>query len=301
MDNDSALKKWLVKQYRNMRLKLDYCRMHLLSEKEGNSAIALKLNSVEPFMVGRFGAVEMHCVSRWMHKQQCTDAEREQALYAAGIFPNDDTTINTFCKIYTESMKQCDLLGVWEVPSEKEAILKYCPNAQLMPSRAIEPYYYDTPWSEYLAEKKVLIIHPFVESIKKQLLHSELLWPGKKVLPRFKSVCFLQAVQSNAGGQTEYANWSEALESTKEKISDMDFDVAIVGAGAYGLPLAAYCKKLGKQAIQMSGATQILFGIKGKRWDAHPVISGFYNEAWIRPSDTEKPPQTQKVEGGSYW
>ena len=52
-----------------------------------------------------------------------------------------------------------------------------------------------------------------------------------------------------------------------------DYDVAIVGAGAYSLPLAAHARDTGHAAIQMSGATQLLFGIKGKRWDDHPVIS----------------------------
>ena len=37
----------------------------------------------------------------------------------------------------------------------------------------------------------------------------------------------------------------------------------------------------------MSGATQLLFGIKGKRWDDHPVISKLYNPAWVRPDETE--------------
>ena len=93
----------------------------------------------------------------------------------------------------------------------------------------------------------------------------------------------------------------EALESMKREISQADFGVAIIGAGAYGFPLAAYVKSLGKQAIQMSGATQILFGIKGKRWDDHPVISKFYNDAWVRPLQSETPPEIHKVEGGSYW
>lgn len=48
-----------------------------------------------------------------------------------------------------------------------------------------------------------------------------------------------------------------------------DYDVAIVGAGAYSLPLAAHARDAGHAAIQMSGATQLLFGIKGKRWDDH--------------------------------
>ena len=57
----------------------------------------------------------------------------------------------------------------------------------------------------------------------------------------------------------------------------------------------------GYAAIQMSGATQLLFGIKGKRWDSHPVIGKLYNDAWVRPDETEGITHKEKVEGGSYW
>ena len=86
-----------------------------------------------------------------------------------------------------------------------------------------------------------------------------------------------------------------------DEIGEKQFDIAIVGAGAYAMPICAYIKSIGKIAIQMSGATQLLFGIKGRRWDNHPIISGFYNEYWVRPNEEETPPQVKKVEGGSYW
>lgn len=301
MDNDNVLKKMLVKLYRNTKLKIDYAGMNLTTEEAGNALISEKLRSDKPFMVGRFGAVEMHCVSRWMHNEHCTEAEKEQALYAAGIFPNDDGTLEKFCQIYTDAMKECDVLGVWEVTSEKEAVKKYCPQAILIPSRSIESYYYKNPWSMELKEKKLLVIHPFTNTIKGQLEHLEFVWKDRDVLPKLQDVSLVKAVQSNAGAKPPYKDWFEALDSMKKQIAGADFDVAIIGAGAYGLPLAAYVKSLGKQAIQMSGATQILFGIKGKRWDTHTVISKFYNTAWVRPSEDEKPPQTEKVEGGSYW
>ena len=120
-------------------------------------------------------------------------------------------------------------------------------------------------------------------------------------MPQFASVEYVKAIQSNAGGTTKYPNWFAALDNMKSEISKANFDIAIIGAGAYGLPLAAYVKTMGKQAVQMSGATQVLFGIKGKRWDTHPVISKFYNEAWVRPLKIETPPEIKKVEGGSYW
>ena len=83
----------------------------------------------------------------------------------------------------------------------------------------------------------------------------------------------------------------------ENEISRKDFDVALIGCGAYGFPLAAYVKRLGKQAIHVGGPLQLYFGIKGKRWDN----SGLYNEYWISPSDNERPKNLNKVEGGCYW
>ena len=65
--------------------------------------------------------------------------------------------------------------------------------------------------------------------------------------------------------------------------------------------LAAHARDTGHVAIQMSGATQLLFGIKGRRWDTHPQISKLYNPAWVRPAPAEQPANKQAVEGGSYW
>ena len=94
-----------------------------------------------------------------------------------------------------------------------------------------------------------------------------------------------------------YESWFDALKDMKKQIKTIDFDIALIGAGAYGLFLADYCKSLGKKAVHMGGDTQLLFGIKGKRWDDY----GIYNEYWVRPSEEDKPLGAEKVEGGCYW
>lgn len=301
MDND----KWVVKKgveiVRKCLIQVDYIGHNFKSETNGNKAIAELLASNKPAMVARFGAVEMHCVSKWMAEKEYSEKEMEQAIYAAGIFPSTKDTIDNFCKIYTDSMKEADIIGVWRVPSEKKAINKFCVHPILTPSRAIEPYYSHNPWSEMLKDKKILIIHPFVKSIEYQLTRRSNIWNDQRVLPEFKSVSFIRAVQSNAGARPPFKDWFEALDSMKKEIDLIDFEVAIIGAGAYGLPLAAYVKKIGKKSIQMSGATQILFGIKGRRWEDKPQISKYFNSYWIRPSQEETPPNIEKVEGGSYW
>ena len=107
----------------------------------------------------------------------------------------------------------------------------------------------------------------------------------------------IKAVQTIVGNTAGYSSWFEALNEMKCQIEAKDFDIALLGCGAYGFPLAAYIKSLGKQAIHMGGQLQLLFGIKGKRWDN----LGFYNKYWVRPSGNERPENLLNVENGAYW
>jgi glycerol-3-phosphate dehydrogenase len=88
-----------------------------------------------------------------------------------------------------------------------------------------------------------------------------------------------------------------------ERALEIDFDVAIIGCGAYGMPLASKLKNAGKQAIHLGGATQLLFGIKGNRWEnGYPTkIATFFNDAWVRASAEETPQNAYTVERGCYW
>ena len=87
----------------------------------------------------------------------------------------------------------------------------------------------------------------------------------------------------------------------KDEIAKKDFDIALIGCGAYGLPLASHVKRLGKIGIHMGGCLQLLFGIKGQRWDSIKKINKFYNDSWVRPLEADKPKNYLKVENGCYW
>ncbi len=68
------------------------------------------------------------------------------------------------------------------------------------------------------------------------------------------------------------------------------------------MPLAYYIKKIGKSSIYAGAYTQVMFGIKGKRWDneINPHRS-FWNKYWKWPEEDEIPKFAHKVEGGCYW
>ena len=96
----------------------------------------------------------------------------------------------------------------------------------------------------------------------------------------------------------------------KTRMDATDYDIALIGCGAYGFPLAAHAKRMGKQSVHLGGALQLLFGIRGKRWEnpnygVRELGNGAYlqliNETWVRPSDQDKPATADQVEEACYW
>lgn len=286
-----------------------------------NQLIMESIINGNPFMISRLGTPEANCIMNYLDLERRNKPGFFNQLHAefkgsaknwsetvktdlrdlVGFFPVTDAMLERFALFYSKCLSQTDAIGIWGfVPGETYLIDKYCASAKPYSPIALEPYFFENPWSQALKGKKVLVIHPFTESINKQYKNKDFLFANKHVLPDFECTT-IKAVQSIAGNKTEFENWFEALDSMQHQIDVSDFDVALIGAGSYGLPLAAYVKQKGKVAIHIGGATQILFGIKGKRWDDHPQISSFYNEYWVRPEISEIVPDAQKVEGGCYW
>jgi hypothetical protein len=143
-------------------------------------------------------------------------------------------------------------------------------------------------------------VHPFERSIRDQYARRLEIFADRRVLPEFE-LKTLRAVQSIAGTRTPFADWFAALDDMRERISEIDFDVAVIGCGAYGFPLAAHVKRLGKHAVHLGGATQYLFGIRSRASDENPRMRALYTHAWVRPRDDERPENYLAVEGGRYW
>jgi hypothetical protein len=108
-----------------------------------------------------------------------------------------------------------------------------------------------------------------------------------------------------ANGRAEWnpecASWKEAGASVVQQLLDLDVHVALIGCGAMGPFIADMCRRNGIGAIVMGGAIQVLFGIKGTRWQNHSVISKFWNDAWVWPSEDETPAGAVLIEGACYW
>lgn len=262
--------------------------------------------SGKPFMAARMGGVEgaaaleaIQVQNGW--KKNIKPIAAERAQINAGFFPPTTEKLFSFADIMQDSLKQVDILGSMSTNDEEFLIRTNVPDSAVLTNLAnLEPYYCDTPWTKALKGKKVLVIYPLEDSIKNQYKKRELLYESPDILPEF-DLKVLKSVQSIAGTKTEFADWFEALNYMYEEAMKIDFDVAVIGCGAYGFPLAAMLKKAGKQAIHLGGATQILFGIKGDRWEHIPDVKKLFNEHWIYPAANEVPENARKVEDSCYW
>ena len=252
-------------------------------------------------MVARFGAVEIKAMAYECFPLLSPLLRAYTYKHIgnnAGFFPVDEQSIKRYAGLMCESMQQLDILGSWR--PEELLFKKHLKKCKMVTLGDLGPNALRTSWSQALKGKKVLVIHPFAKTIKEQYERNRNKLFGEYsdfVLPEFASLQVIQAVQSIAGNATGFATWFDALEYMEREIDKADFDVALIGCGAYGFPLAAYCKKIGKQGIHIGGPLQLYFGIKGKRWDRY----GFYNEYWVTPDESEKPKNLERVEGGCYW
>lgn len=289
-----------MKIIRNFFFSLDKILNPRIDGAEADRIIIEYLLSDNPCMIARLGAVEskaiiygkkMFPLSAFLKKYTYDHMHRN-----AGFFPIDEHSIGLFSNTMLSAMTKCDVLGSWR-PEE------YLFRKELKCSVKIAlgviggPHDTKGTWFSALRGKKILVVHPFAESIKKQYLNRTKLFTNEDALPEFESLQTIKAIQTIAGNDSGFRSWFEALEYMKKEIDKCDFDICLLGCGAYGFPLAAYIKEKGKKAVHIGGPLQLHFGIKGKRWDNR----GLYNDYWISPSDSERPNNLSKVENGCYW
>lgn len=281
------------------------------NEKASTLMINL-LNSNYPTMIARFGSVEIKAViypktsryiklllKKYMGYNSKTDEFTHMNLNA-GFFPSNINTIIDFSNLMYEDIKELDVLGSWRF--EEFFLKSNFSSSKIVKLHSLEPYFSHNPWSQVLEGKNVLVIHPFSKTIETQYHNKRsLLFKDPRVLPKFKSLQTIRAVQTIAGNKSEFETWFQALDYMKTEIDKRIFDIAIIGCGAYGFPLAAHIKRIGKKAVHLGGATQILFGIKGKRWVDNPKFDSIINHHFIFPLNEDKVDNASVVENACYW
>ena len=277
------------------------------SGERGNQVIKDMLEGPNPVMVTRYGDTELKAISSFVESAGPQELQMRLANLhrASGFFPAELELFRRFVEVYEEAAREIDCLAIWNFQHgrwamEERLFRNYSPNAALVSLNSLESWLFSDPWTYALRDKRVLVVHPFDESIRRQYTKRASIFADGRVLPQFRSLVTLRTVQSVAANPTRFETWFDALDAMYSEVERVDFDVALIGAGAYGMPLAAHAKKLGKKAVHMAGVTQILFGIRGRRWEKTP-LTDFFNDSWTRPLAEETPPGFESVDQGAYW
>lgn len=294
---------------------------HDYEGQAANNAIRRLLLSDNPCFIGRFGSGEIEATLRgWDISRHSPKFIKFLKLFtgdfgpfwwdnsirlglvrSAGVFPSDEKTLMSFSERMINDSRELTIIASWN-SREQQLSKVFFPATKAIPLGVLSsPFFYDLPWSSALQGKKVLVVHPFDLTIRNQYASRDKLFKDKTILPKFELLIY-KPVVSFCGVKTPYKDWFEALDKMCSDIAMIDFDIALIGCGAYGFPLGAFVKReLKRKAVHMGGATQLLFGIKGKRWDSNSRVSSFYNDSWVRPDKSERPLNSAQVEGGCYW
>lgn len=255
-------------------------------------------------LIARVGSNEGDVVSHFKLNRLCnydpkpySDAIRGSIKEGAGFFPSDDYHLDKLARLYIECIDEIDIYAAW---SKFDRYI-YNSTAKICRLVDLDPFFTINRWPLAMAGLRVTVVHPFTSTIARQFPKRSHLF-DRPTMPDC-TLTLIRAPQTQVEASIEGQDWFENLAQMRRQIDQSRPDVCIVGAGAYGLPLAAHAKSLGATALMMGGATQLLFGIIGNRWLNDRQYRVLVNEHWTRPADDEKPRGFQNLEiaGGAYW
>ena len=288
----------------------------------GDDIISKAIDSGGPKLIGRLGGTEARVLGCYL------DVFKGKSLWdpfsiifsifsfkkrlrqlksGAGVYPIRVSIVKSFITEYLMALEAMDVFGIWG--STFTWVEKYALRSgrvQAVSHHLVAPWIEifepsaksSKPWSQSLDGKKVLVISGFSQSYRIQHERIKKVFPDN-FYPSFAAE-FITAPISQ-GGIEDGKTWVEHLEKMKQEMEFIDFDIALISAGAYALPLAHHAKKLGKIGITCGGELQLFFGVIGKRWEHMEKVTKYQNKYWIRPSESERPANWREIENGCYW
>lgn len=278
-----------------------------------NQLLLETISSGQLFALGRLGSVEAQLVEVIHQQSEFTPQQRKLAWINAGIAYPTNSELKRFSSEYCQSLGEMDLMAQWPTPNimNQDKLISQYGGAvtNLVPLRILDPVQLFVSgvsevqlWTQALKGKNVLVISQFANTISKQFSKRRDLHQVE-ILPDFN----LQTISppSTNGATFLKGNYSRNLRKFRNQIenevNDQKVEIALVSAGAYGLPINAFLKSLGISSIYMGGSLQLLFGIMGNRWREIESIHSVVTPNWIMAPKENRPFGYRLIENGSYW
>ncbi|MBQ9613149.1 MAG: hypothetical protein IJV14_11285, partial [Lachnospiraceae bacterium] len=229
-----------------------------LSVDEANLRITELIRSGKPFDVVRMGLSELQFLS--VH----TGATKMPEGFFYGLWIKNlmqsKEEADRFIRLYLDACEDADMIAVWYYSFAEDLLMKvHAAQADFCPATVVEPYYLEDPWIRACEGKKVLVVNPFAQTIVNQYRRRMEIYPNG-LLPEFELKAIPSVWYNTREGNGQFESWFDALDYLKRSVEKVDFDIALLGCGPFGTPLTHYIKQMGKQAVYIGGALQILFG-----------------------------------------
>ncbi|WP_422685546.1 hypothetical protein [Candidatus Planktophila dulcis] len=318
--NSMKSKNWLLANYSRLNIQ----RSRLVAERiamtppDWELQISKRIGAGEPILFGRLGGLEAECLGIYMNLQRknqnpirfaqssvLRSRRQHQLCTNAGVFPINRETFSYFASEYLEALEHLNIFSVWAKPSAwvesnyvQETKTLFVTGDASYPWPESRDGVSKHGWGMALDNKRVLVVSPFIDSFEQQSSKLHKIFQG--IDYPTMNLQFLRAPLTQ-GGLDDGSTYESHLLELKNRMSEKRFDVALVSAGAYSLPLAYHAKKLGSIGIHAGGALQLFFGVTGQRYDGYNQVKRFFNADWKRPFEHERPNNWRDIEQGCYW
>ena len=169
-----------------------------------NDLIRRTLESDEPCLIGKLGSIELETIMAYLYKDRRMFPWERLYRYLswdvrykgwhpsllhklsnnAGFFSTEEPYLTQFAELFLSILPQVDLNHSWQ--HAEMLLVDRMPHVHRM-KEPIGPWLSEgTPWSKALQGKRVLVIHPFEETIRKQYAKRERLFVNPEILPQFE-------------------------------------------------------------------------------------------------------------------
>lgn len=277
-----------------------------------------KLKTFEPFIIPRIAGVENKFVHFGIMMQQTKQTLPKEVLERflfvmknnAGIKITNSQSIINYASLYLQSFQECEIYLDWEPWGnvaqsifDSLIFIHINFNKKRVAALALDVFHniHSNPWTNSLRGKRLLIISPFVDSMRDKLNEREKIY-GIDLFPECEFV-FLKPPQTQ--GKCESEEFDVELDKFAGKINEIKnlFDIALVSCGGYGNLVCSIIYQMNKSAIYVGGVLQMYFGIYGARWERErtEIMKLYKNEYWSRPKEIERPDGFKNIENNCYW
>lgn len=252
-----------------------------------NNELIKFINKEKSYSIIRFGNVEMDTIIK--------DSITPEMFLNAGFYGVEKDYINWKNK-FAISVYNCDcILDVVSCDSFQiisDLLYKLKVWKPVLPYVEDPKYYIDL--LDEIETQEINVISYFKNDIESQLKNMNKIW-NKNINKKF----IIHKSQNTIKGNEVDSGWTETFEKLCDSLGNVKNKLFFVSCGCYGLPVCDYIKTNGGKAIYIGGIMQLLFGLRGKRWDDRNEVKKHFNKFWKYP--IEKPKGFNRVEDGCYW